>query len=570
MPSSPDTASFAIELADKMSGPARQAAQSAESLGQKIDEDTRALREMQKAMRRLKGGTVTNSQTFAKLRDQIDAQKASIAASQQRYLELGGSFSKVKRGTEQVTKATGNAEGRFGSLIQRLAGGERPIGMLSQGFRAAAPAMAVAAGAALGAASAIAAVTAAAAAATISITRYAVSLADASRAERLQFEGLNTLDRQWRRYTVGAGQMQRAIDRAAESSNVGRQALAGYARQLARAGLRGRAYQQALEVAGITAQVQGERGARQFLAMARSAQYTGASVEALADSYRRRLGPIARRQMLGLDNQSARFQERISHIFDGLKIEPLLEGMESLSELFSQNTVTGRALKQLAETVLQPIIDDAVRAIPMVKRFFQLQVIGFQRGVIWALRTRNHFLDFYDAIRDGMSRLRGFFSGESLGETLTEGITNGLRGGAARAVSAVGSLADSIASTFRDRLGIRSPSRVFAGFGHNISAGVVRGLDPRGVASAVGSMADQAAGAFAGSLGTMSPALSAEVAGELAGAPAGGALGGSVSVSIGDIRVDASSAGSPREVAEALRDELARVFEGMRLEMGAA
>ena len=49
------TAKFAVRLEDETSGPAKAAAESLANLKTQINEDTKALSEMQRALRRLKG-----------------------------------------------------------------------------------------------------------------------------------------------------------------------------------------------------------------------------------------------------------------------------------------------------------------------------------------------------------------------------------------------------------------------------------------------------------------------------------------------------------------------------------
>ncbi len=100
-------------------------------------------------------------------------------------------------------------------------------------------------------------------------------------------------------------------------------------------------------------------------------------------------GPDFAKQMLSLDSQAARLQTNISGIFGGLRIEGLLEGFSTLVALFDKNTSSGKALKFLFETLFQPIVDGAVRAIPDVERLF----IQAEIGALKAYIAVKHFTD---------------------------------------------------------------------------------------------------------------------------------------------------------------------------------
>lgn len=63
------------------------------------------------------------------------------------------------------------------------------------------------------------------------------------------------------------------------------------------------------------------------------------------------------------------------------------------------------------------------------------------------------------------------------GANLVDGLISGISGAAGRLISTVSGLAGDVAEAFRKKLKIFSPSKVFAGFGMNIGAGLDQGLD---------------------------------------------------------------------------------------------
>lgn len=118
-------------------------------------------------------------------------------------------------------------------------------------------------------------------------------------------------------------------------------------------------------------------------------------IEALDAAVETRFGKTVAAQMLAITTQVTRLRENISLIFTGLDLEPLLLGLKSVTELFSQSTVTGRALRKIAETVLQPIIDGVASAAPLVRAFMQGLIIGTLIVVVAVLKLRRAYLDAF-------------------------------------------------------------------------------------------------------------------------------------------------------------------------------
>src|SRR5690606_10982339 len=96
----------------------------------------------------------------------------------------------------------------------------------------------------------------------------------------------------------------------------------------------------------------------------------------LTDDVRARLGPIAQRQLLSLGVQARKLREDLSSIFNNVRVDGMLGGIRKVTELFSQSTATGRALRTLAESFLQPLADSIEGVSPLVRDFFRGMVLA--------------------------------------------------------------------------------------------------------------------------------------------------------------------------------------------------
>ncbi len=535
------SSTFTVALVDQTSGPATSAARALDKLGAKIASDTRALREMQAAMRQLQGGKVVDVSAFRTLQGKIDGLKQSIATGRSEFLQLGGTFGRVAKAAKPPADALGNLHGPaakaanglaeirgaaqalpgpLGSVVGKLTalGGATAGGLIAIGL--------------VGVAAGIAAVTAAAITGAAALLRYGITQADALRKEELQ--------------------RQRAI--------------------------------------------------------------------AIATGDARLLASVVGRRALSIDKQVERLHKHLADLFSGLRIEGLLSKMGTLVSLFSQSTVTGRALKQLVEVLLQPMIGALEYIAPLARRFFQGMVLGAQRLTIAALRVavwlKKAFagsdllsgidlmsvaleggsivvyalaaavvtsvvaigalvvglgvlaalvavlvvtlaapfilagLAIYGLVRAGMA-VYEWFQGvdwSALGTSILDGIVGGLTAGADLLMESVRALATGAAGAFKDALGIASPSRVFADLGLQVSRGVAQGVDEG---------APDADRAVTGMLST--PQAQGRAAAQ-----------SSVSIAVGDIHIHAGANASPRDMAVSVRDELARVLEGLAIQVGAA
>lgn len=593
------SATFELRLEDGTSGPAEDAASALKSLKEQITADTRALAEMQRAMKNLQGGTSMNVAQFRELKKRIDEKKTAVAQAQSQYLALGGTFGRTaasgksltsmfERFTAQARLAPGpigGVVGQLGALKGLVAGGAITLGLVAI-------------------VAALAALVVGTAAAVVSLAGYAIAQGDARRNELLRLEGLTKIRSMYGFAAAKASDLQASIDQVSGSSALGRDQLSKYTEQLHRMGLRGQNLTDALEGMAIKAQTQGEAQASLFASMAAGASMAGQSVRKLSDDVKARLGGIAARQMLSLSVQTAKMREHFGVLFRDIKVEGFLKALQTITQLFSQSTASGRALKALAETLLQPLINGFDYIAPIAKRFFQGVILGFQAVAIEVLKVAVWFkrtfgtdllkgLDltsaalfagkvaaglfvmslvaigvilgilaapfallaaqvlyvshqvklFYGLVKDAFA-----FDWAELGTSVTDGIVAGLKSGSAWVIETVKGLGQGAWKAFRSALGIASPSKEFAKLGVEIPRGVQQGIK-------AGTPGAQ------GAADSMIRVPDEPTEGK-------GRGGRSVTIHVGDVHVH-SNARDAEGLGKSLKAELERIFEGVAIQLGA-
>lgn len=89
----------------------------------------------------------------------------------------------------------------------------------------------------------------------------------------------------------------------------------------------------------------------------------------------------------------------------------------------------------------------------------------------------------FESLRDAFNywkdNLMPHFSGSmtELGRAVVNGISGGIRNGIGAVMSAIQGVTDALPQWVKDKLGIASPSKLFAGFGENIIQGLVQGME---------------------------------------------------------------------------------------------
>lgn len=366
-------------------------AQSADKLQESIDRDIKSLREMQRALSNLKGGALGSTAQAKDLKDRIAAQKSLIAGQQSMLLRLGVDWKKLGTQTAEATKRQNasikglsvTSESSFGAMLKRV---EALNGRIGKAGMVGLIAFAV---------TKYLALAAAIAAASRALASYALRVLDARRSELLRFEGLTKMPNYWGIAAGKATDLQASVDRVTSSVSLGRDKVVEFATWLYRAGLRGKNLDAALEGTALRASVLGEEMGTAFGGMAMGAALTGQSVVRMTEVVKRQLGGVAARQMLSFSVQVQKARENVDAMFRGVKIEGFLVKFATITELFSQTTATGRALKVMLETLLNPLFGSADGGAPILKRFFQGMVIGALYVTIAILKLRKFWKESF-------------------------------------------------------------------------------------------------------------------------------------------------------------------------------
>lgn len=539
-------ATFVVNLDGNLASGAATGSRSLEDLRAEVLESTGALRQMEAAMRSLKGGASTDVEAFKTLRAQITAQKAKIAGLNTEYVKLGGNFKKLD---PPKPLDTVNIQ-QFGQTLNSLPG---PLGSASQGVNdlSAVIGSGGLAGAAVIGVAALVALSVAVIAVTAKVAQFALTSADAARSQMLLWQAAL-------KGKEGAEGIAGAVERVRKNVALSREALTGMATGLTKAGLRGAQLESALEAIGIAQAVGLDTG--KLEAQIKATAKLGGSVEAVTKKIRDQYGGIAQKQMLGLGAQATKLKDDIAAIFGDVKIEGFLKGMKEVLDLFDGATSSGKAFKQLATSLLSPLFESMGKGSGGVKDFFRGMIIGALRAAIVILTLRNKLrdatkdVDFSKAtkglkllgvsagiaavsltviafavgaivvgltIMTGMAVATGalivgafaaivagvafvtiaigkaVISGVSkllslgksamdAGAAFGQGLANGIKNGAGLVAAAAQALAASAVKAIKDKLLIASPSKVGAQLGGFYAEGVEGGIDDgaRGVQGA--------------------------------------------------------------------------------------
>lgn len=400
-----ETAKFALELDDGISASAESAEDALAKLQAQIDRDSKALTEMRKAMRQMQSAGSVDIDAYRKLKAEIDSTQNSIGKARAAFVNLGGDFGKTYKRMKPPKVEPVGVDAFIGAL-ERLPG---PLSLVGKAARelqtmvvGLTNAVGVAGAVVLGVVAALvalvavlAAVAVATAKAMVELLRYAAAQSDAMRSERLRLEGLGTLRRWMRLTSTDAAQMNESINRVAASVALPRSQVAAFGEDLQRMGISGRAGEDALWSLSTAMAVQGEQGARRLMPLIRMAGHSEKAMASLRATVQKELGGIAGAQMRSLTMLSTKLRESFEELFAGVNIEPLLSGLYRLSQLFSQNTESGRALRTILSTVLGVFVGELAGATGPLEYLFKELVILALRAAIAFFRVRNAIQDAF-------------------------------------------------------------------------------------------------------------------------------------------------------------------------------
>lgn len=424
------TARFDLKInADASStGPAASALV---NLAKRIQEDQKALGELQKAQKNLQGSTSVNVEAFKSLQKQIDAKKSSIAASSEQFLSLGGNMGKLsgylKKGGDDSKKATGALDD-FVSAVDASGGSlgqyTSKIESVVEAFGKLGPAGLVGL-----AAVAVVALTLVLFAGIAALARYGFAAADAARTAGILREA-NAGS------AAAASRLDKEISILSARVPTARAELEKLGNDLARSGLSGNTLQTALSAIATSSAVMGSqvgstlqgiidraRLSKRFILSAFDLQGTGLKIQdvgaavakrlgisvqaavaamqngqvkladgvaALDDAVQKKFGGAAMKLALSYPTQIAKAKESLDRLFAGVKIEPVLKVLHEVLGLLDENSASGKALKAIFETVLNPLFEAIGGKGGVAKAFFQGMIIvglGFAIAILKAKKA---------------------------------------------------------------------------------------------------------------------------------------------------------------------------------------
>lgn len=433
-----DTATFTLALDNRLSGPAGEARASLSSLREEMVADRRQLSGLQGDLRRAGGG-------LSKIPSAAKASASSLS-------QVGAASGTGGAGVVGMGRSALSTLGNLGAMAH---GALAVVGAIK---------------------SMVSSVLDGAAA----LARFALSSAEAARAEELRFEVFARIH--------GAGtarEMSDALDSVADRTGVAREELQGYATAAYRAGLRGDALQAAVRGAATKGAALGERWGRSFVYAAAAAGRAGQDIGALADATEQRYGRLAERQLSSTEGLWRRFKTNLGSWFRDINIEPLTDALSRFVNLFSRSSEVGKTFADVFTRVGNDGVASLARFVDMMGTFVERGTLGFvalegawlewRLGMTLATREVRQSIrsisEAFDSMLDGMPDwLR-------TGLDVSRGLARGILDGASPAARAAADVIGEAERAARARAQIRSPSRLFADLGRQLGAGVEVGIE---------------------------------------------------------------------------------------------
>lgn len=288
-------------------------------------------------------------------------------------------------------------------------------------------------------------------------------------------------------------------------------------------------------------------------------------VRALEAAARGRFGKVIELQMLDATNQLQKAREAAADLFADVDLEGALRGLREVLSVLDQSTTTGRTFKALVVPAFQALANAAERAGPILKKMFQGALLAALllyiklKPVIDVIRDLGKKVDLdwlkvaayagaiafaalalaagvagvamlialapliivaalvvagiylivkaFDAVKNTIARVTGAIASldwSSLGSALIDGLISGITSRAGALIDSVRGLATQASTSFKQAMGIASPSKVFAAHGRQLPAGAAVGVDDNAdeLTRSVADMSDDAAAVAPGATPT--------------------------------------------------------------------
>ncbi len=114
----------------------------------------------------------------------------------------------------------------------------------------------------------------------------------------------------------------------------------------------------------------------------------GDGAKAIREAVERKFGNINLRKMLDLNVMSEKLHEKWASLTKDVNLEPLLKPLGELGKLFDDSTVTGKMLKSLVTAFGTGMVSAMTAAIPLAKEFFEGLVLGAMKGYLAFLQLK--------------------------------------------------------------------------------------------------------------------------------------------------------------------------------------
>lgn len=465
----------------------------------------------------------------------------------------------------------------------------------------------------------------------IDLAKYVISVQDARRAELLHFEALSRVRSVWGLVFEKGQNVQQQIDRVSASSSVSRAQIAGYAESLQKAGVRGQNFADTLEAMSLAATTGSEAQVEAIAALARTTVYFGGSTKQVLNDAKARWKDISDRAAMGFGVQLLKLRESAGSLFRSVNIEPFLKAMKRLTELLSLQSQTGQALQQVFGDLFTAIFGQSGQAADKIEVWVKKSVIWLQELTLEILGLIRQAGGIGPAFHQILGRISGaigdlfinkiapaigrvvaaaikaaifgttdvsaqvkvqaakpreerswwsFLSstnvgggssaavaaampqGFRLGENLMKGAAHGVKAATPEAVAAIGESADAMKAKFGQSFDMHSPSRFMARQAINIPLGAAVGV--RQGIPAFRAAATDMYQAFPPQPAILPP--SPDDIGRVTSQITNNRHGGQVTIQQLTVQAPGPDA---RQMAESVREALARELEGMGIEMGA-
>lgn len=544
-------ARFPIIIEGNAPEASREAADALQQLRAQIQGSETAIKEMNGTMRRLRGSSQEVAAAKADLKARIEAERAAISAATLEINKAGTSYdelaSKAKKAAiaeTDVGKATKGAvepTKNAGSALKALGGPLAPLPERFENFKKALSGSGSSAGitalAVGGLILVLAALVAATTAATIALGKFILENANAARNASIAREAVTGS-------AEAAKELGRQVDELSRKVPIARAELNDLGVELARSGAKGDELSDTFAAVAKAASAMGkEAGDKVKAALEKSRkgqlltpedfEGTGLSVagvkleggaKEIRKAVEKQFDGINARKMLDLNAQATRFKDVMSGMTRDVKLEPLLQGLSEVVDLFDESSVSGAAMKELVTAIGNGLSDAASGSLPYVKTLIKgLVIVALQAGVTF-LQLRRQFREtfgdgdalnganlmtftitaakvagyalagalfagyvaiktliapfvyFFNLVNAGYEQVKSINWSE-LGSNIVGGIVSGITGSGEALIKSVGGLAERAKDSFKTALGIQSPSKVFASFGENTVAGFAQGVD---------------------------------------------------------------------------------------------